>query len=70
MIKSLKTHLRGNPCKQGGTMKLIKNANVYGRLVDIAVRDGRIAAIGSFDADGLDLQGKRQKSQRNCKKRE
>ena len=40
-------------------MKLIKNANVYGRLVDIAVRDGRIAAIGSFDADGLDLQGKR-----------
>ena len=40
-------------------MKLIKNANVYGRLVDIAVRDGRIAAIGSFDADGLDLEGKR-----------
>lgn len=40
-------------------MKLIKNATVYGKRVDIAVENGKITAVGQLDGEGLDLQGKR-----------
>ena len=40
-------------------MKLIKNVKSKGQLVDIAVEDGRIAGIGSFEGDGVDFGGAR-----------
>lgn len=38
-------------------MKLIKNVNLYGTLVDIAVEDGKIVEIGKIDGDGTDFGG-------------
>ena len=38
-------------------MKLIKNVNLYGEIVDIAVEDGKIAEIGKIDGEGADFGG-------------
>ena len=38
-------------------MKLIKNVNFYGNLVDIAVEDGKIIKIGRCEGDGVDFGG-------------
>ncbi len=39
-------------------MKVIyKNCNVYGKNTDIEVTDGKITALGTLDADGVDLGG-------------
>ncbi len=40
-------------------MKVIKNVNLYGELTDIAVDNGKIAAIGKTDAPGTDFGGAR-----------
>ncbi len=40
-------------------MKVIKNVNLYGKLTDISVEDGRICAIGKSRLDGVDFGGKR-----------
>ena len=40
-------------------MKLIKNVNLYGKICDIGVEDGKIAAIGSLEGEGVDFGGAR-----------
>lgn len=40
-------------------MKIIKNVNLYGKLTDITVENGKIAAIGKTDAPGTDFGGAR-----------
>lgn len=40
-------------------MKLIKNVNLYGEIVDIAVEGGRITAIGALEGEGEDFGGAR-----------
>jgi N-acetylglucosamine-6-phosphate deacetylase len=38
-------------------MKLIKNVNLYGKLTDVAVENGKIAAIGELSGEGVDFGG-------------
>ena len=38
-------------------MKLIKNVNLYGEIVDIAVEDGKITEIGKIEGEGTDFGG-------------
>ena len=38
-------------------MQLLKNVRLYGETVDIGIEDGRIAAIGSLEGEGIDLGG-------------
>ena len=38
-------------------MKIIKNVNLYGKITDIAVENGLIAAIGSLEGEGVDFGG-------------
>ena len=40
-------------------MKTIKNVNLYGKVTDITVKDGKIAAIGKSDDAGVDFGGAR-----------
>lgn len=40
-------------------MKLIKNVSLYGNVCDIGIEDGKIAAIGSLEGDGVDFGGAR-----------
>lgn len=40
-------------------MKIIKNVNLYGKVCDIGVESGKIAAIGKLDGDGVDFGGAR-----------
>lgn len=40
-------------------MKTIKNVNLYGEITDITVENGKIAAIGKTDAEGVDFGGAR-----------
>lgn len=40
-------------------MKIIKNVNLYGEIVDIATKDGIITEIGNLDGDGVDFGGAR-----------
>jgi len=38
-------------------MKLIKNVRLHGEVCDIAVEDGKIVGIGSFEGEGVDFSG-------------
>ena len=38
-------------------MKLLKNVRLYGKTVDIAVQNGKIAGIGKYDGEGVDFGG-------------
>ena len=38
-------------------MKIIKNVNLYGKITDVAVENGLIAGIGSFEGEGVDFKG-------------
>ena len=40
-------------------MKIIKNVDLYGKVCDIGVENGRIAAIGKLDGEGVDFGGAR-----------
>lgn len=38
-------------------MKILKNVNLYGKLTDVSVENGKIIAIGKTDAEGVDFLG-------------
>ena len=38
-------------------MKVLKNALLGGEITDIVIENGKIAAIGKCDLEGLDLGG-------------
>lgn len=38
-------------------MKILKNVNLYGNICDIGVEDGKIAAIGTLEGEGVDFAG-------------
>ena len=40
-------------------MKIIKNVNLYGKITDIGVENGKIAKIGSLSGEGEDFGGAR-----------
>ena len=40
-------------------MKILKNVNLYGKITDIAIENGKFAFIGKCEGEGVDLGGKK-----------
>ena len=38
---------------------ILKNADVFGKITDIEIKNGKITATGNFDKEGIDLKGKK-----------
>ncbi len=40
-------------------MRIIKNVNLFGKITDVKIDEGKFAFIGKCDEDGIDLSGRR-----------